>query len=124
MKTAAKATVDAVMADHASDVASIARRGNNQRTMAFVPRSHAYFTRLASEMSPIDGEIAGIMIVETLVLHPDALSVTGRYLKATGDRAPKSKLIYVRANGDGTPSLDYLCRDGGALDLATRGAWA
>lgn len=124
MKTAAKATLDAVMADHASDNALIARRGNNQRTMAFVPRSHAHFARLARELKPIDGEIAGIMIVETLVRHPDALSVTGRFLKATADRAPKSKLIYVRANADSTPNLDHLCRDGGALDIATRGAWA
>ena len=124
MKTAAKATVDAVMADYASDTSRIARRGNQQRTIAFVPAAHAHYARLARELKPIDGDIAGIVIVETLVRHPDALSISGRFLHATDNRAPKSKLIYVRVSADGTPDVDHLCRDGGALDIATRGAWA
>ena len=124
MKTAAKATIDAVMADHASDTASIARRGNQQRTIAFVPANHTHYARLARELKSIVGDIAGIVIVETLVRHPDALSISGRFLHATDDRAPTSKLIHVRANADGTPNVDHLCRDGGALDIATRGAWA
>ena len=124
MKTAAKATVDAVMADYASDTSRIARRGNQQRTIAFVPATHANYARLARELKPIDGDIAGIVIVETLVRHPDALSISGRFLQSTDDRAPSSKLIHVRAQADGAPNVDHLCRDGGALDVATRGAWA
>lgn len=125
MKTAAQATVNAVMSDYADDTSRIARRGDRQRTIAFVPKNHTHYARLARNLKPIDGDIAGIVIVETLVRHPDALSVSGGYyLQSTDDRAPRSKLIHVRANADGSPNVDHLCRDGGALDVATRGAWA
>lgn len=122
--TAGRATVNAVFADFAANPDRIARRGNSRRTLAFVPASHENFARLSEKLKPVVGDKAtvGLMLVEWLQPHEDALSVSGYYLSATDELAPAAKILWVLGDDNG-PDVAYLTRDGGALASAMHHVW-
>jgi len=98
------------------------RWGDPTRTITYLTRDHAMFGRAARSLkNPPPDTALGLLVVETLRRHSDALSVSGGlYLHSTDTHAPHTEAVLVLPRDDGTPDLDHLCRTGGKAERVTR----
>ena len=104
-----EATLTALLADHSvASEGTISRRGNSHRTIALIPRTSAHFCRFVTSKQQADEGITAVIYIESLGPHPDALSVTGKYLHATDSHAPSGHTIGYR-------NAAHLMRDDGAV---------
>lgn len=99
------------------------RWGTSDRTISYLTPDHPLFARAAKSLrNPLPDNATGLLVIEWLRRHADALSVAGGlWLHSTDYAAPHTEAAVVLRSADGTPDVSHLCRDGGRCEKMMHG---
>lgn len=117
MKDAAKQIVEGIVAKES------AVKIGSSCVIGYLAAGTPAYERLTGGRAPKSGRAPnGIIAIESMRRHDDALSVTGGiWQHSTDTEAPTHKWVWVLALEDTSPDIDHLCREDGTLHQLMRG---